>query len=80
MHGKFVCAFLDLCKFLDHSVLLHLLNGLGVLGNELKWFTNYLSYHLQRVKLNSKVSSWTSVCTSYILQYIAKSINYFYAL
>ena len=32
-----------------------------MLGNELKWFMNYLSNHLQRVKLNGKVSSWITV-------------------
>ena len=63
--GKIVCtAFSDLRKALDsldHSVLLHCLSKLGVLGNELKWFMNYLSNHLQWVKLNGKVSSWTTV-------------------
>ena len=63
--GKIVCTvFLDLCKAfdsLDHSIILHCLSKLGVLGNELKWFMNYLSNCLQWVKLNGKVSSWTTV-------------------
>jgi len=61
--GKVVCtAFLDLRKVfnsLDHFILLHRLSELVVLGNELNWFINYLSYCLQCVKLNGKVSDWT---------------------
>jgi len=60
-----VCtAFLDLCKAfysLDHTILLDHLCKLGVYGNELTWFTNYLSNRLQRVKLNGDTSIWTSV-------------------
>ena len=63
--GKIVCtAFLDLCKAfdsLDHSILRCRLSKLGVHGTELSWFINYLSDCLQRVKLNGKVSGWSSV-------------------
>ena len=57
-------AFLDLRKAfdsLDHSILLRRLSELGVHGTELSWFINYLSDRLQRVKLNGKVSGWSTV-------------------
>jgi len=53
------CLF-DLCKAfdsLDHSILIHHLSELGVLGNELNWFSNCL----QCVKLNGMVSDWIAV-------------------
>ena len=52
--GNCVCAaFLDLRKAfdsLDHSILLQRLQKLGVMGVELKWFANYLTNRMQRVK------------------------------
>ena len=54
-------AFLDLCKVfdsLDHHILLSRLNGLGVGGGALNWFTNYLSNRYQRVKLHHPYSTW----------------------
>jgi len=63
--GKVVCTpFLDLCKAfdsLDHTILLDQLSKLGMCGNELTWFTNYLSNCLQWVKLNGSTSSWKNV-------------------
>ena len=63
--GNSVCAaFLDLRKAfdsLDHHVLLHRLLNLGVSGTELRWFTNYLSHRMQRVKCGGNVSEWGSV-------------------
>ena len=63
--GKIVCtAFLDLHKAfdsLDHTILPNRLSEMGVSGSELAWFTNYLSNHLQRVKLNGSASSCTTV-------------------
>ena len=60
-----VCAaFLDLRKAfdsLDHLILLEHLHQLGVCDMELKWFCNYLSDHLQRVKYNNSYSEWGSV-------------------
>lgn len=50
-----VCAaFLDLRKvfdLLDHVILLQRLECLGVRGIELKWFTDYLSGHTQRINV-----------------------------
>ena len=64
-HCKVVCAaFLDLRKAfdsLDHVVLLECLSTIGVLGTELLWFTDYLSWHVQRIKVCDRVSSWSSV-------------------
>ena len=62
---KVVCAaFLDLRKAfdsLDHVVLLEHLSAIGVLGNELVWFTDYLSRRVQRIKVRVRVSSWSAV-------------------
>ena len=58
--GNSVCAaFLDLGKVfdsLDHHVLLQCLINLGVSGIKLKWFKNYLSHRMQRVKCGGDVS------------------------
>jgi len=63
--GSVVCAvFLDLQKAfdsLDHLILLKRLHQLGVCDMELKWFRNYLSDRLQRVKYNNSYSEWGSV-------------------
>ena len=63
--GNSVCAaFLDLRKAFDslhHHVLLQRLFNLGVSGTELRWFTNYLSHQMQRVKCGGNVSEWGSV-------------------
>ena len=62
---KVVCAaFLDLRKAfdsLDHVVLLEHLSAIGVLGNELLLFTDYLSRCVQRIKVRVRVSSWSAV-------------------
>ena len=63
--GSAVCAvFLDLRKAfdsLDHLILLKHLHQLRVCDMELKWFCNYLSDRLQRVKCNNSYSEWGSV-------------------
>ena len=60
--GKCVCAaFLDLRKAfdsLDQCILLGHLQQLGVSGVELRWFTDYLSNRMQRVKQNDRYSDW----------------------
>ena len=60
--GDCVCAaFLDLRKAfdsLDHCILLRRLQKLGVTGVELRWFTDYLSDRMQRVKQNDRYSDW----------------------
>ena len=60
--GNCVCAaFLDLRKAfdsLDHSILLQRLQKLGVMGVELKWFANYLTNRMQRVKQKDRYSDW----------------------
>ena len=60
-----VCAaFLDLRKAfdsLDHSILLERLHQLGVCDVELRWFRDYLSDRLQRVKCDNSYSEWGSV-------------------
>ena len=60
-----VCAaFLDLKKAfdsLDHVILLQRLEYMGVQGIELKWFTDYLSDRIQKVKHGSSYSNWGPV-------------------
>ena len=60
--GDCVCAaFLDLRKAfdsLDHCILLGRLQKPGVTGVELRWFTDYLSGRMQRVKQNDRYSDW----------------------
>ena len=64
-NGLAVCAaFLDLRKAfdsLDHSILLERLHQLGVCDVELRWFCDYLSDRLQRVKCGDSYSEWGSV-------------------
>ena len=62
--GSSCIAFLDLRKAfdsLDHAVLLQRLYHLGVCGNEIAWFTSYLSDCKQRVKCGSQFSEWSLV-------------------
>ena len=63
--GDCVCAaFLDLRKAfdsLDHCILLGHLQKLGVTGVEIRWFTDYLSNRMQRVKQNDRYSDWDLV-------------------
>ena len=60
--GDCVCAaFLDLRKAFDslgHCILLGHLQKLGVTNVELRWFTDYLSDRMQRVKQNDRYSDW----------------------
>ena len=54
-------AFLDLKKAfdsLDHCVLLQRIGDLGVTGSVLRWFKNYLSGRVHRVKLHNQFSEW----------------------
>ena len=64
-----VCAaFLDLKKAfdsLDHVILLQRLEYMGVQGIELKWFTDYLSDRIQRVKHGCSYSNWGPVLGGY---------------
>ena len=60
--GNCVCAtFLDLRKAfdsLDHCILLQRLQKLGVMGVELRWFADYLTNRMQRVKQKDRYSDW----------------------
>ena len=60
--GKSACAaFLDLKKAfdsLDHCILLQQIGDLGVAGSVLRWFKNYLSGRVHRVKLHNQFSEW----------------------
>ena len=42
-------------------MLLYKLSAYGIHGNELKWFTDYLSGHAQRVCVNSAYSGWSTI-------------------
>ena len=57
-----VCAtFLNLKKAfdsLDHCILLQRIDDLGVAGPVLRWFKNYLSGRVHRVKLHNHFSEW----------------------
>ena len=57
-----VCAaFLDLRKAydsLDHCILLQRLKELNVTSAVLKWFQNYLSGRIHRVKRSDQFSDW----------------------
>lgn len=63
--GLVLCtAILDLRKAfdsLDHLILLKHLHQLGICDVELKWFSNYLCDHLQRVKYDNSYTEWGSV-------------------
>ena len=60
--GKSLCAaFLDLKKAfdsLDHRTLLQRIGNLSVAGSVLRWFKNYLSGRVHRVKLHNQFSEW----------------------
>ena len=54
-------AFLDLCKAfdsLDHCLLLHRLQDLGVGTVVLQWFQNYFSDRQYRIKRSNTFSDW----------------------
>ena len=56
--------FFDISKAFDkmwHKGLLFKLETVGIKGNLLSWFHNYLSNRKQRVVLNGKTPSWKSV-------------------
>ena len=61
----FSCGvFIDLEKAFDtvnHKILLKKLHFYGIEGISNNWFTSYLSNRKQRVKLNSKVSTYQSI-------------------
>ena len=63
--GESVCAaFLDLRKAfdsLDHSILLNELSRLGMSIAVLRWFQNYLSNRIHRVKSNKHFSNWAEM-------------------
>ena len=63
---EFRIVFLDIstCKAFDrvwHRDLLFKLKSIGISGNLLNWFTNYLSDRYQRVCMNSATSSWKKI-------------------
>ena len=64
-NGKEVrVVFLDITKAFDrvwHKGLLHKLKTIGISGNLLNWFANYLSNRKQRVVINGKMSSYLNV-------------------
>lgn len=43
---------------LDHCILLQRIGDLGVTGSVLRWFKNYLSGRVHRVKLHNRFSEW----------------------
>ena len=46
---------------LDHCTLLQRIGDLGVAGSVLKWFKNYLSGRVHRVKLHNQFSEWREI-------------------
>ena len=57
-------VFLDISKAFDgvwHKGLLFKLKSVGISGNLLKWFTNYLSDMYQRVCIRNATSSWKKI-------------------
>ena len=64
---KVMGIFIDLSKAfdcLDHSILLHKLDNIGVRGIPLKWFESYLSDRKQKVVYNGFISD--STCNIYV--------------
>ena len=61
-----ITAFLDLRKALYHVILLQRLECLRIHGIELKWFTDYLSGHTQRIKCGDNYSNWGPVLGVYL--------------
>ena len=43
---------------LDHCILLQRIGDLGVAGSVLRWFKNYLSVRVHRIKLHNQFSKW----------------------
>ena len=64
-NGKEVrVVFLDISKAFDrvwHRGLLHKLHSIGISGDLLKWFENYLSNREQKVVINGKASSYLKI-------------------
>ena len=64
-NGKEVrVVFLDISKAFDrvwHRGLLHKLHYIGISGDLLKWFENYLSNREQKVVINGKASSYLKI-------------------
>ena len=61
---EFRIVFLDISKAFDrvwHRGLLFKLKSIGISGNLLNWFTNYLSDRYQRVCMNNATSSWKKI-------------------
>ena len=59
-----IIIFFDISKALDkvwHMGLMFKLETVGIKGNLLSWFHNYLSNRIQCVVLNGKTSSWKFV-------------------
>ena len=57
-------VFLDISKAFDrvwHKGLLFKLKSVGISGNLLNWFTNYLSDRYQRVCIRNATSSWKKI-------------------
>ena len=56
----------DLSKAFDtinHNLLLEKLHSYGISGDELKWFSSYLSERKQRVVMNGVCAGWSDVRT-----------------
>ena len=58
---QIICvAYFDIAKCfncIDHAILSQKIKGYGIDGNELAWFTSYLSNRLQTTTINGKKSS-----------------------
>ena len=56
----------DLSKAFDtinHNLLLEKLHSYGISGDELRWFSSYLSERKQRVVMNGVCAGWSDVRT-----------------
>lgn len=64
-HGECVGTVkIDLSKAfdsIDHNLLLNKLSSYGILDDEYRWFSNYLSDRMQRVSVNGGYSEWAPV-------------------
>lgn len=59
-----LCIFIDLSKAFDtvcHNLLLQALDSIGIRGNSLKLFKNYLSERFQAVKVDGVFSRWQAI-------------------
>ena len=57
-------VYLDFAKAFDsvpHMILLHKLEGYGIVGNTLRWISSFLSGRRQKVVVNGEASAWSSV-------------------